>query len=133
MTYLSSGSFSKFSLKTSSSREDQKTASINFGLFLSTWSEIFTELLLLLTFCLNNLCVRGEHVLKTHNFFLKELYWVSIIYISTLSKGEKKNNKQKKRYNTQRGKHERDQRTPMQGATQVENLVQHVAEFKGLR
>ena len=64
ITYLSSGSFSKFSLNTLSSRDDQKTASINFGLFLSTWSEIFTELLLLLTFCLNNLNVGGEHKLK---------------------------------------------------------------------
>ena len=72
-------------------------------------------------------------MLKTHNFFLKRaLLGFDYLHKYTILRG-KKNNKQKKRYNTQRGKHERDQRTPMQGATQVENLVQHDAEFKGLR
>lgn len=52
---LSSGSFFKFSLKTLSSSEDQNTASISLWLLRSTWSDIFTELLCLLTFCLNNL------------------------------------------------------------------------------
>ena len=52
---LSSGSFFKFSLKTLSNSEDQNTASISLGLPRSTWSDIFTELLCLLTFCLNNL------------------------------------------------------------------------------
>ena len=57
---LSSGSFFKFSLKILSSSEDQNTASISLGLPLSTWSDIFTELLCLLTFCLNNLCSQNS-------------------------------------------------------------------------